>query len=155
MTYCTWPKCQCIEKGFNCWSDYPQEEKTMADLTIHLSIANKIKDLGPKVHEKVVDAVVNRELDKRSTAIVKAIDDLDKLSKQFKKLGPDIISYDEKGAKISENFSKARIDERNKASGKIDKWTKALNKALESSDFGDLYNLGTTEDKGGSGEETK
>ena len=49
--------------------------------------------------------------------------------------------YDETGKKVSEYYSKGRLDERNKLEGKISKITNAITKALDKGDFGDVYNL--------------
>jgi len=69
------------------------------------------------------------------------MDKLSDLEKQLKKLTPDQANYDEQGNKVTEYFSKARIEERDKITGKINKSTKALTNALEKKDFSDVFNL--------------
>lgn len=116
--------------------------------SVNVAVAQQISDLGPKVQDKVVGALVDRELDRRSDALVQAIDHLAKFEKELKKLGPDQIAYNEKGEKTSETYSKARTEEREKLAKKIDKYTKAITKALENKEFGDVYNLASDKDQG-------
>ncbi len=123
--------------------------------SINLKVGAKIVELAPTVETKVIEALAERELTKRVTALTNAIDGLDKLEKQLKRLGPDLIAFDDKGAKTSEGFSKARVEERKKLQDQINKWTNAINKALEKKDFGDVYNFKSIDDKGGSGEKAE
>lgn len=109
--------------------------------SVQVKVAEQITNLAPKVEDAVVAALTDRELTRRSDALVQALDKLDTMEKAFLKLGPDQITYDDKGVKTGETFSKARIDARNKDQGKINKLTGAITKALEKSDFNDLYNL--------------
>jgi hypothetical protein len=126
--------------------------------SVQLTIAEQISKIGPAVQGKIVDIMVERELDKRSTAFVQVMDKLSKLEKDMKKIRPDMVFYNGEGKVASENFSKAKIDERGKLTQQIEKLTKALNKALEQEDFGDVYQLATSNDskpdKSGDSEET-
>lgn len=109
--------------------------------SVQMKVAEQISAIAPKVEDKVVGTLVDRELVKRSDALVNVMDKLDKANKDFKRLVADVKTYDEKGTVLTETFSKARIDERAKAQKQIDKMTGAINKALEKGDFGDVYNL--------------
>lgn len=115
--------------------------------SISLKVAELVKALLPTVEAAVVDALVKREVDKRSSAIVITMDRLAKLEHEFYRLGPDIITYDDLGKKVTESFSKARIDERTKATQRITKLENALTKAIEKADYGDLYNLANAKDE--------
>lgn len=109
--------------------------------SVQIKVAESIANIAPKVEDQVVEAIVERELEKRSTAIVKAMDTLTKFENDLKKIKPDQTSFSEIGEKISESYSKAKLEEKNKLTQKIDKNTKAINKALETGDYQDVYNL--------------
>lgn len=123
-------------------------------ITVHTAVVARIKELAPSVEQKLIDHLAQIEITRRSDVLIKTWENLDKLEKMFKKLNADIKTYNEDGTVKDESYSKARLDERNKTSGKIDKWKKAIDKALTDKDFADVYNLPQSiEDKsvGGSG----
>lgn len=109
--------------------------------SVQIKVAENIANIAPKVEDQVVEVIVERELEKRATAIVKAMDILSKFEIDLKKIKPDQTSFSETGEKISESYSKAKLEEKNKLTQKIDKNTKAINKALETGDYQDVYNL--------------
>lgn len=109
--------------------------------SVQTAVAEKIATLGPSVEEKVVDALVGRELNRRSEALVGAMDKLSKLEGDLKKIKPDQISYDEDGKEVSKTYSKAKTEEKDKLNKKIGKFTAAITKALEKDDFNDVYNI--------------
>lgn len=109
--------------------------------SVTVKVAEQIAGLSPKVEGAVVDVLVTRELTRRSEALVTVMDKLTKAEKDFKKLGPDTVTFDENGQKLTETFSKARTEERKKATEQIEKMTKAINKALENADFDNVYNF--------------
>ena len=115
-------------------------------LTTQNKIAEQISTLAPAVEDEVVKALVNRQLNKRSTAVVSAVDLLERLEIDLRKINPE-KTYDKDGNVVSEYYTKQKLEERNKLLQKIEKLNKALNKALEKSDYGDLYNLGSGESK--------
>ena len=118
--------------------------------SLQMKLAEKISELSPLVENDVIESLVNRELTKRSNAIVLVMDKLSKLEGDLKKVRPD-NTFDADGNKVSEYFTKAKIDEKNKLNQNIEKHTKAINKALEKADFGDVYNLSS----GKSGDDQK
>ena len=129
-------------------SSLPTKGATMA-ISIAEKVAEQISGLGPSVEADVIEALVERESKRRSTALVDGIDKLAKLENELKRLKPDIVQYDEKGQIVSSTFSKARYDEMKKANEQIEKLTKAINKALEKEDFSDLYNMFKQQSPGG------
>lgn len=114
-------------------------------MEIQKKIAEQIGGISPKVADDVVEALVNRELSKRSAAIVQALDGLSELEKQLKRTKPDQASYNADGSVASETFSKSKLDELLKLKGKIEKYIKAIDKAL-TGDMGDVYNLNSNKD---------
>lgn len=113
----------------------------MAEHSVALKVAAAIAELSEPVEAQVVDALVTREINKRSEALVKAIDKLSSLELEQRRIKADIVLYDGKGKITSENWSKAKQEELTKHLEKIDKYTKAITKALEKQDFSDVYNL--------------
>lgn len=108
--------------------------------SVQTTVAAKITALAPLVEDKVVDAIVDREVSKRSDALVKLIDAVDIFERDLKKVKPK-QTFDIDGKVISESYDKQTLEERNKLVKKISKYTTAISKALEKSDFGDAYNL--------------
>ncbi len=108
---------------------------------ITTKVAEKLAAISPAVSEKVIDHLVTKELNRRSEAVIGALADLDKMSNELKKLKPDVVAYAEDGSVASSNWSKPKLDEKNKATQKIAKLTAAVDKALNSNDYGDLFNI--------------
>lgn len=111
-----------------------------------ISIATKlgelINDCGADVETEVIEALVGREVKRRSEALVQAIDSLAKMENEIKRFKPDIVLLNEEGKETSANYSPAKFKERKELSEKINKYTNAINKALgDKHDFGDVYSL--------------
>lgn len=109
--------------------------------SVTMKVAEQITAIAPQVEDKVVTTLVTRELDRRSNAMVQVLDKLDQEEKAFRKLKPDQASYDDKGAQISTWYSKSKKEEREKLEKRINKMKAALNKALDKSEFGDVFNF--------------
>lgn len=112
-------------------------------ISVSTKVAEKLAELGGSmVEDRVVDTMLEREIEKRSNALVKVMDLLEQAEKSFKKLGPDQHTFNVDGSKATEGYSKSRIDERNKATKQVARLTGAINKALgPNKDYGDVYNL--------------
>lgn len=109
--------------------------------SVQVKVAETIANISPKVEDKVVDVLVDREVKRRSDALVSALDKLDKMEKELLKIKADQISFDEDGKVVSQTYSKAKKEEKDKLSQKITKAVNAINKALEKGDYGDVYNI--------------
>jgi len=120
------------------------------ETSVHQKIATQIAELAPSVEETVVNTLVERELTKRSEAVVQCMDALAKLEGDLKKIKPDQVSFDTDGKIISESFSKNKFEEKKKLIERIGKYTSAITKAIEKADFGDVYNLKNQGAGGGS-----
>lgn len=107
--------------------------------SVSIKVAEQISSLSPKVEDKVVEALVGRELNRRSEALVIVIDLLSRTEADLKKLRADQFTYDEAGNKTAESYSKVRAEERKKLSERIEKYTKSITKALEEGDFENVY----------------
>lgn len=115
-------------------------------LSLQIKVAALIKDKAPQqVEDKVVDALVAREVSRRSDALTKAIDEYARIEGEIKRIKPDVVTYNiDKSIKDS-SYSKAKVEELEKLNKKLDKHEKAITKALEDKDYGDLYNLGKSD----------
>lgn len=110
--------------------------------SIREAVATALSDLGDNTRARVVEHFANLEAQKRADALVAGLNKLTELEREQKKLSkPDVVTYNEDGTEASGNYSKERIDARRKLTEQIEKLTKAMDKADDQSDFGDLYNL--------------
>jgi len=114
---------------------------TKEGISVQQKIAAQITELAPSVEETVINTLVERELTKRSEAVVQCMDMLGKLEGDLKKIKPDQVSFDTDGKIISESFSKNKFEEKKKLIERIGKYTNAITKAIEKADFNDVYNL--------------
>ena len=113
----------------------------MTTQTINTAVAERLAAIAPEVTSKVIDHLVTKELNRRSEAVINGLGELDKLKSEQKKLKPDVISYNEDGSVASSNWSKAKLEEKNKVDQKIAKLGKAIDKALVENDYSDLFNV--------------
>jgi hypothetical protein len=111
----------------------------MAD-TIRAKLAEQLKEINPRLESEIIDALVDRDVDKKKHAFLSVYDKLTKAEAEYKRLGPDDIAFDVTGKKTREDYTKKRVEEIKKAEAHIAKLMKALNKAMEG-DYGDVFNL--------------
>lgn len=114
--------------------------------SLQAKVAEKISTIAPVVEDKIIDALVAREVNRRSDALTKAIDDLNKMEGEQRRIKPDQVQYNEDGSVKDQSYSKAKIEELKKLKQKIEKYTNAINKALDKADYGDVYNLSKAND---------
>jgi hypothetical protein len=109
--------------------------------TINEQVGEKLKAIAPVVENKVVDLLVDKEVNRRVEIITQGLGKLEELDRESRKLSkPDVESYDGDGNLSSSGYSKVRKEEREKLAQRIDKLTKAVEKAV-GGDIGDLANL--------------
>ena len=109
--------------------------------TITTAVAEKLANLSPVVNAKVVDYMVEKEIEKRSNAIVTAMDKLNALKNDLKKVKPDQVFYDDAGAQTRAEWSKSKLEEKNKLTQQVDKFEKALTAAIDQGDMAKVYEL--------------
>lgn len=107
------------------------------------AVAEKIAAISPAVNEKVIDALVARELEKRSDAVLGGLDKLRTMQNDLRKIRPDVGgAFDEDGNEVKPTlYSKAKFDERKKLNEQIEKLQKALDLAIDKGDMSKLYEL--------------
>lgn len=125
------------------------QAEELGGISILATVADQIKTLNPRVEEAVVDTLVEREIEKRSHALVILLDRIAVLEKELKKIKPDQLTFKKDGTLISESWSKNQLETRNKTEGKIKKITDAINKALIEKDFSNVYQLANEKEGGG------
>lgn len=113
----------------------------MTAATLRETVAAQVAQISPAVMDRVVAHLVAEEERKRADAIVKGVGDLNALQRERNKIArPDAVTYNADRSVAAESYSKARLDEIEKLDKRIDKLTKALDKAL-AGDMGDLLNV--------------
>jgi hypothetical protein len=114
---------------------------TRQAVTVLAAVSERIGASGPAVRERVVSALVEREVVARVELLDKALAKRTETEKDLRKLKPDVENYDADGKLVSSSYSKAKADELKKARESLDKLEKALDKALVDNDFSKLREL--------------
>lgn len=110
--------------------------------SLRTAVATRLTAISPAVESEVIDTLVAREVARRKDMIVKGLDQLDSVTREFHKVNkPDIQNFNADGTVATSAYSKERLEEIKKAQEKLDKLTKALDKAIAKGDIGDLSNL--------------
>jgi uncharacterized protein YkuJ len=111
--------------------------------TITDAVAARIAAISPEVNNRVVDHLVNIELEKRTNAIVDVMSKLRDLQNDLKKIKPDLGGYfQEDGTEVKPvNYSKDKFEARKKLIDQIEKYEKALDLAIDKGDMSKLYDL--------------
>lgn len=111
--------------------------------TITEAVADRIGGISPEVNERVITALVDRELTKRTEAILNGYDKLRTLENELKKIKPDLGGYfEEDGTEIKPmRYSKERFEERKKKTDQIEKLRAALDLAIDKGDMNKLYDI--------------
>lgn len=111
-------------------------------LTIRTAVRDALAVIGPRTREQVIEVFASREADKQANALVKGLDKLTELERELVKIKPTYAGYNAEGQGVGEPmFTKEQLDQRKKTSEQIEKLKKAINKADDKGDFGDLYNV--------------
>ncbi len=103
--------------------------------TVTERVADQLKSISETVNEKVISVLVEREVNKKTDQLVSAIDALQTMERELRKIKPDIEAYDDNGKLVSANWSKAKLEERKKLNERINKARKAINMAVEKGDY--------------------
>ena len=110
--------------------------------TIHEQVAEKLSGISPAVSERVVDTLVEKEVNRRVEMITQGLAKLSDMEREMRKLNkPDVETFNHDGSPANVGFTKQKLDDISKQQQKMDKLTKALDNAIDKGDFGDLNNL--------------
>lgn len=111
-------------------------------------IADTQKNTGQRIEAEIIQFYEDRHVQKRVKACCIVIDKLMDEQAKLKKLTADQVSLDPNGQVVSETFSKVRFQEKQKSEKVIEKYQRALHKALKDGDFSDVLNIGDGKDQG-------
>lgn len=112
--------------------------KTKVELLL-ATVAARVKDSGGDVQNRVIDAMVEKEVKERSEILDRALQKRFQLLMDLKKVDkPDIILKNRDGSTQSSSWSPAKCEEIKKAQEALDKLEANITKALESNDWGKL-----------------
>jgi hypothetical protein len=105
-------------------------------------VSEKVATSGSSVAEIVINNLAKIEIDKRVNIITQAVNRLENLEKDYKKIAGkcDTAYYDKEGNKI-ETMSEKRHNEIQKAKQLLDDLTKTFNKCLEDNKSEDYTKL--------------
>lgn len=111
-------------------------------LTIREAVADTLGNLSERTRGQVVEHFASIEATKQANAIIGGLDKLASLENERRRIKPAYAGYDLEGKGIGDAlFSKEQVEQNKKLGEQIEKLAKAINKADENADFGDLYNL--------------
>lgn len=110
--------------------------------TINEQVAEKLAEISPTVESKVVDLMVDKEVSRRVELITQGLGKLSDWEREGRKLSkPDVETFNEDGSQASAVFSKSHLDALTKHNERVAKLTRALDKAIDAGDMGDLINF--------------
>lgn len=106
-------------------------------------VTERLGSVGPVVRDKVIDILVDAEVEKRTTAVVNVVRKLDEAVVALRKINkPDNETFNEDGSVATTSFSKARLDDIKKTKEIVSKLEAALELAFDKSDFTKVFELG-------------
>lgn len=118
------------------------EVNPLARPTIREAVAEAVSSLSDRTRAAVVEHFAAEEATKQANAIVVGLGKMTALEKERVRIKPAPLGFDGGGQPVGEPmFTKDQIDQMKKIDEQLDKLLKAINKADDKADFGDLYNL--------------
>ena len=113
-----------------------------APKTIREAVADTLGNLSERTRNQVVEHFAAIEATKQATAIIAGLDKLSALENERRRIKPNYQGFDIEGKGVGDPFfTKEQVEQNKKLGEQIEKLTKAITKADEKADFGDLYNL--------------
>jgi hypothetical protein len=115
---------------------------TTTSLTIREAVAESMNSLMGRTREQVVNHFASLEVEKQAKAVISGLEKLTGFENERRRIKPSYQGFDIDGKGVGDPFfSKEQVENNKKLGEQIEKLTKAINKADERNDFGDLYNL--------------
>ena len=93
-------------------------------------VKQRLDSSGEEVKNRLVDLMVEDELSKRVATLKVAIEKLQQLSKELRKVKPDQVVFDENGNAVQTGFSKNMLDAKRKLQDQVDQLDKAVDNAM-------------------------
>ena len=94
------------------------------------SVEEALSAAGSQVRQRAVNVLVEKELERRTKLLLDGLAKCDEAKRNFNKIKPDVITYNEKGEKQTESWSKPKVEERKKAEQLLKKFDEAIVEAL-------------------------
>ena len=117
-------------------------------MNVKEAVADRIANASQEIADAIIEHLAKETIDKRVNIAVQAFAELDKLNKEIRKIKPDVITYGA-GGDMHQAYSKTAHENLKKNMERVEKITKALEKALDKNDWGDLPGIlgkGTSDD---------
>lgn len=113
-----------------------QESKAQGLLAL---VAEKVKESGPVVYQRMVETLVEKEISDRVNLLDKALQKRFQLQVDLRKANkPDVETFNADGSTATQSFTKGKLEEIKKAKEALEKHEQALEKALASNDWNRL-----------------
>lgn len=93
-------------------------------------IDGQVSGAGDEIMQGFIRVFVDAKKKERTQILVNLYEQLRKLRKEAQKLQPDNIAYDDKGAKVSETYTKDRAEQLKKNREEVQKLVTAWNEAV-------------------------
>lgn len=111
---------------------------TITPQSIKEQIASRLASSGEAVANAVIQALADKELDRRKNIILDGLIALDKTEKAIRSTQPDQKQLDATGKVVGESYSQAKFNELKKQREYLEKLNQAFDKALNGGDFSSL-----------------
>ena len=119
--------------------DHHHDTKETKAQGLLADVADRIKQSGPEVYNRLRDAMVEKELAERVSLLDKGVQKRFQLMTELRKVDkPDNETFNADGSLASGTYSKPRLEEIKKAKEALAKHENALEKALAHNDFSKL-----------------
>lgn len=103
----------------------------------------KAKQDSGEIRKRVVDALVEEEMDCRTDLLTKALARRKAQAKEVEKIKPDQEGFDVNGKVISQSWTRAKLVERTKAIKALSSIDKAINAAVNDADYNGVKKFGS------------
>lgn len=90
---------------------------------------------------ELVEAMAKKTIVQRQTKIIEAYTEWSNLTRDLYKVKPDIVSFNEDGTPASQQWSKAKLEEKKKITDRMAKLDKAMTEALSNNNWGPINDL--------------
>ncbi len=118
-----------------------EETKIKKSGSIKEAIVLAIKGSSEQIVKSVIEELADVEIQVRKNLVIKAMNKLDELEKEGKKLKPDNISYNEDGTIATSTWTKGALDAVKKNRESIAKIENSIEKALSQNDYEGLKSI--------------
>jgi hypothetical protein len=108
-----------------------QNQKAKESVNLLAEVAETLKSSNDKVRNQLRDILIKRKLDERVEQLDKGMKLLAEVKSELNKFKPDVVTYDQDGKKLTENWTKDNAENRKKALEKLKKVETAVELAFE------------------------